>query len=135
MSAAAGAAAGAAGGGTAGKGPQKGKMPGGKPGNMPGAVRQIQLCYKYVDEFPRKLQHKSSRLPGRSSPTLQSHRWRAAPQGHWQGLLEQGVEPELGPVSGCCWSLGGHPCGTLDMSAASGTRSAGSWEDERKEGK
>lgn len=75
----------------------------------------------------------SPSLAGRRWEPSESHRWRAAPPpGRWRVLQEQGAEPEPALESGrcCCWTLGGRPCGTLDTSAASGTRSAGSWEDD-----
>lgn len=40
--------------------------------------------------------------------------------------------PGLGLGSDYYWMLGGHPCGMWDMSAAFGTRSAGSCEEDRK---
>lgn len=40
--------------------------------------------------------------------------------------------PGLGLGSDYYWMLGGHPCGMWDTSAAFGTRSAGSCEEDRK---
>lgn len=64
----------------------------------------------------------------------ESHRWQVVLRRHWLALQEREAEPEPGLASGCCccWMLGGRPCGMLDKSAASGTRSAGSWEVDRK---
>ena len=55
------------------------------------------------------------------------HRWGVGRPERWGPPRGPGAGPGAWPGSGWRWTLGGRPCDRWGRSAASGTRSAGSW--------